>query len=211
MNVYKIVETNLTLSKEEINNSFPILIPSTDAKMDISTLINLYDISFGLEKKPMFVQSQVTALLFARTEIFRILKNMSNKDTMRGLMIDSDILIPINEVKKITEEIKKADIENYNFVIPYPSSSGSSVYSFADGKYKQIDDIGDMRRMETCDASGLGFYYGDLPLSYKFRSDNDIGEDINFFVDNKIKPKIVSNIEILHYKRVRLGIYHSYW
>jgi hypothetical protein len=196
---------------EDINNAFIVLIPSTDGKLDISTMINLYDIAFGLDKKPMFVQSQVTSLLFARTEIFSVIKKMSGKDKVRGLMLDSDIIIPINQVKKITEEIIKADKENYNFVLPYPTSNGSSIYDLKGEKIIQIDDISEFMKMDKAYASGLGFYYGDLPLDYKFRTDNNMGEDINFFIDNSISPKVIKEIEILHYKRVRLGIFHSYW
>ena len=210
INVYKNVDNKIRFKEDDLNNLFSVLVPSPDGKMDVSTIINLYDVSFGLNKKPMFVQSMATGLLFARTEIFSILNNITQKIMIRGLMIDSDIVIPMSSVIDITKRIKQADNENFSFVIPYPIPNGASVY-VKEKTIRQVNTIEELDKMKVCDASGLGFYYGDLPLTYRFRNDNKMGEDINFFLDNDIKPKVFSDIEILHNKPLKMGIRGNYW
>ncbi|MEM3225729.1 MAG: hypothetical protein QXS44_01570 [Saccharolobus sp.] len=193
------------------NSLFPILIPSPDGKMDISTIINLYDIAYGLDVKPLFLQASVSGLLYARNSLFDILKNYYKKITgedkkiVRGLMIDSDIVIPSSSCVKITEAIKEANLNRYSFVIPYNNLMGTSIFIKEDNKLKNVVDPKELKTIDKCYASGLGFYYGDLPLDYRFNFNNNQGEDINFFIDNKIEPRVI-NIPILHNKLVKLTL-----
>lgn len=200
----------MELKEEDLKEIVPILIPSPDNKMDISTIINLYDICYGLNKKPMFIQSSISGLVFARQEMFRLLKNITKKDRIRGLMIDSDIIIPSKITKAIVEKIYESDKEQYNFVIPYLTSVGLSIYVKKEDKI-EIMDIDSFKVAEKCYTSGLGFYYGDLPLDYKFNYCNGKGEDINFFIENRIEPNIMHGAEILHNKTMKIGIENQYW
>ena len=66
------------------------------------------------------------------------------------------------------------------------------------------EEVDKMENYAPVEYSGLGFYYGDLPLNYKFHSD-DMGEDFYFFKENHLELRLAKNIKLLHVKSIPLG------
>jgi hypothetical protein len=62
-----------------------------------------------------------------------------------------------------------------------------------------------MKDWQKINAAGLGFYYGDLPLTYDFHFTNH-GEDLNFFIENKINLRIVTSLSLYHMRETKLVI-----
>jgi hypothetical protein len=65
-----------------------------------------------------------------------------------------------------------------------------------------IEEYKTIKPYDQIAMAGLGFYYGDLPLNYKFHADGKpyLGEDLNFFFDNPdIKPR-VAPVQLKHLK-----------
>jgi hypothetical protein len=133
----------------------------------------------------------------------------------RGFIIDYDIKFPASHLQKLVDAMKKADERHLNIVSPYfiplkdvtdpwtPVKQGIVSYLHRDGTpftKKEMLDLKDWKRIEV---AGLGFYYGDIDPNYKFRemSGESGGEDINFFLDNKI-PVYHVDLAISHLKTV---------
>ena len=208
------------IMKKPFNDLYlPMLTPTRDNTMDDQLTLNLISIAQLLQKEYVRVTATASTIHAARTESFRLLhKSIVNQlgysdvDTVRGIMTDSDIRWDATENSKIVEEMKKADKENYNFVVPYRIRDDVSILAKTVNTNPQAyhripltQYLTEWENYQECDVGGLGFYYGDLPLKYEFHF-TLYGEDMNFFLDNKIKPKVVNSISISHIKKMMLGL-----
>lgn len=207
--------------KKDFNAAYlPLITPTRDNTMDDQLTLNLISVAQKLGKEYVRVTATASTIHAARTEGFTMLKlsaynSLGYKDleSARGFMVDSDIRWDGTENDKIAEEARKADEKKYNFVVPYRIKGDVSILiktvNTEPQSYHRVSTqqyVSEWENYQECDVAGLGFYYGDLPLNYKFNFDHGYGEDMNFFLDNKVRPKVVNAITIGHIKKMWLGV-----
>jgi hypothetical protein len=75
------------------------------------------------------------------------------------------------------------------------------------GSLYTVEETRQLRPWDRVANAGLGFYYGWLPLDYKFHEDGAFGgEDLNFFWDNPwIEPRVFG-LALKHIKSVELDM-----
>ncbi len=154
----------------------------------------------------------------ARNGIMKSIKqSFPDKNIVRGIIFDSD-MTPANSGfgDSLKNYIDYADKNNYNFIIPYrfaPYDDENDIrLSIIDENEQQhnIMYYKDLKDWDTVFAGGLGFYYGDIPVNYIFRTNNintGYGEDYWFFKDNNIQPRVVMSLKLYHKKM----IYTKWW
>ena len=207
------------LDKKSFNSLYiPMITPTRDNLVDDQLTLNLISIAQMLKKEYVRVTATASTIHIARTEGFKLLKRAiagmgyPDTNTLRGFMVDSDIRWDASENEKIAQEVRKADQEGYSFVVPYRIRDNTSLLSPTVDTdpvvYHAIPIavyFAEWKNYQPADVAGLGFYYGDLPLDYQFRF-TEYGEDMNFFLDNRIKPKVVKTINLFHVKKMLLGL-----
>jgi len=191
------------MSNINIDDYRAIIIPSHDRRSVPETLKTILEAIYIYQKRPALVSVSSSGLLWSRTTAFRELKKIFNVDKMRGFMIDSDIILQ-EKPETIVEYMKKADNEKVSFIAPYKVLPNFHYAVSLDGS-TLIDDLSKLKEWQKVKAGGLGFYYGILPLDYVFHADPEPGgkgEDFNFYIDNKITPRIAKNIKLIHLKLI---------
>jgi hypothetical protein len=124
---------------------------------------------------------------------------------MRGLLLDDDIWV--DDAQELAAIFTTADANGWNIVGPYmladksmsiltpPTEPGGNPHRMT------VEEVADLDEYSNIWAAGLGFYYGDLPLEYKFHEGNPwVGEDLNFFCDNPQLETRVAPMRVLHAK-----------
>ena len=186
----------------------PIITPTRSFQgamaRSISTLYNMF---YALGKAPVYLQSTGAGFAAARTASFELTQEVfRGKAVMRGLMLDDDMWV--DDAQGLSEIITMADNNGWNIVVPYMLGDNihmSILEAPREGEsipYKlTVDEVADLDEYSKIWAAGLGFYYGDLPLEYKFREGKPwIGEDLNFFCDNPQLETRVAPARVKHAK-----------
>jgi hypothetical protein len=166
-----------------------------------STMLTLSTVAFNLKRIPVYFEVTGAGYAWVRSDLFNYAKTGLQRDRVRGILIDDDILV--NDGIKLTQAIQKADENNWNFVSPYKCLGG--IYSIASvEKFHMLseEEIQELKDWDVVENSGLGFYYGDIPLTYKFSENGKFqgGEDLNFFHDNNLQIRIVG-MKLKHIKQ----------
>ena len=201
-----------------------MLMVSLDGRGDVETFLNLGDLADRLNREMLFINSSASGIERARTYAFRVLKDGLKKlgdespenkwkklsvkapEKVRGFWVDSDIRLE-TDAMVLKQEIEDADRENYSFSVAYPQLSMSDII-VSENDVERVLMPGEVKNMPNRSkilASGLGFYYGDLYLDYTFRF-TGYGEDVNYFLDNKIDLRLVNSVEVSHVKPMRLTL-----
>lgn len=101
--------------------------------------------------------------------------------------------------EELGADMARAELEHTNIIADYRSNWFGKVFNMIgapdiSGEYRFLEnsEIKALKHFEPMPEgyiAGLGCYYGDLPLGYKFHYNTDdiYSEDINFFRDNKIR------------------------
>ena len=192
------------------NNYMPIIIATPDARAVATTIKILIEAAYEAKKTPLLLVLTQSALMNARQAGFEKLKEYFSKNP-RGFIVDSDIEI-ISASKNLLYYIKKADKENCSFVSGYYTLQGITDIMLHYPSTVKPEEYIKIKDWEKIDVAGLGFYYGELPLSYKFKYDaqpdnkTGMGEDFYFFKDNKFNVKLAKNISLGHIKPASLII-----
>ncbi len=129
-------------------------------------------------------------------------------EKFRGLFLDSDIFI--DKADQVADAIRVADENHWNIVAPYrqaDSLKSMSVFKKPDAldgaDYHIYDkDLAEMEDYAEVDSAGLGFYYGDIYTKYSFYSNAWGTEDVHFFHDNHIRPRVAKNVKLWTLKSV---------
>jgi hypothetical protein len=213
---------------------FIVLIPSRTRKFFINTAFILSGINEDLGKlllvmtsgAPTFEGSRTACLVQLKDELDS--KGIEHGPTVRALCIDDDILID-EPIGRVSEIIRKADELGANIVanyrIPWKGQYIVNAIGIADGNgnphfatNEQLAALKNFDRLPAGSHSGLGFYYGDVPLDYKYHYDHATeeqianaksfsemphAEDVNFYYDNKILLSYV-DIRLRHEKNLLL-------
>jgi hypothetical protein len=103
--------------------------------------------------------------------------------------------------KHLEVAIKTADNFGWNFVSPYRTRDGYCAIAKENGDLMTVDEIRNFQPFDRVPNGGLGFYYGDLPLSYRFHEDGVFGgEDLNFFYENPQLDVRIVDLGLKHLK-----------
>jgi hypothetical protein len=198
---------------------FIVLISSRAHKFFINTAFILAEVHHDLDKLLMVATSDAPTFEGGRNGAVEMLKRslddnaIKHGDVVRGLWIDDDVLID-EPIKRVSDAIREADVRHANIVANYriPWRDDSIVNSI--GISNEKGDLGHFATKEELDRlknfdplpmgshNGLGFYYGDIPLNYRFHYDV-MAEDVNFFRDNKIQLSYV-DLKLRHNKNLLL-------
>lgn len=171
----------------------PVLCATRDFQGAVAeTIVTIWNVLWQLNMEPMYVQMQSHGYAFVRANLFRELREGLKVNKIRGFMIDDDILLKSNMQKHLSAAIQTADAYQWNFVSPYRTRDG--YVTILDDQHQMMTpaQVGMLRPWDRITNAGLGFYYGDLPLDYKFHEGGVFGgEDLNFFWENpQLEPRI---------------------
>ncbi len=204
-----------------ISDFLVICIPTPDEKTDIYSMDTVYTVADIMKKSKIIVSSNKFGVLNARNVIVEKLKNTMNElkiehsDIVRLLWLDSDIRI-ITKAEDVAKELMFADRMHLNIVANYHALwTENKIVStiekpIDDGVYQtlsqeELDKFKKEPYLPRGYVAGLGFYYGDFDINYKFEL-NKYGEDVNFYrymYDKYPDYKLtLSNIELKHIKLV---------
>lgn len=184
----------------------PVVCATRDARGAVAqSIVTIWNALFLMGREPIYVQFEAHGYAFVRAGVFRQLKQELMTDRVRGIMIDDDILIQDQE--GLIKAIATADMYGWNFVAPYRVRDGYVALAHEDGSLYTVAETKALRPWDRVPNAGLGFYYGWLPIDYKFHEDGAFGgEDLNFFWDNQwIEPRVYG-LRLKHLKTMALDI-----
>lgn len=209
MNVMTTENTGIVVPKLELK-TFPILTPSASYRgAPAMTIMCLVQAARILKREVIYIEGTYKGYAFAITQLFSNASKILGTDKVRGMIVEDDIYF--NNPDKLAEAIKKADENGWNLIAPYrvPDRDNegnlSWLWTISDGEGAYTDsEIKKLKDYDEVQNGGLGFYYGDIPLDYKFREEGKYkGHDLNFYHDNQIKLRYV-DLGIRHIKTVML-------
>ena|SRR5690348_9698805 len=196
----------MALETQPINDKGEIEVPVVCATRDFQgavaeTVVTLWNTLFLMKRSPVYCQFQSHGYAFVRAGVYRDLRKVYKMEIVRGIMIDDDILLKSSEQNNLRIAIETADKFNWNFVAPYRVRDGFTSIAKENGELLTPDEVRAMKPFDKVANGGLGFYYGDLPLTYRFHEDGIFGgEDLNFFHENpQLDPRIV-DLNLKHLK-----------
>lgn len=178
------------LPSQPLNDKGEIEVPVVCATRDFQgavaeTIVTMWNVLWQMKRSPVYAQFQSHGYAFVRAGVFRDLYKTYNKDIIRGFMIDDDILLKAAQQQHLAIAIETADRFGWNFVAPYRTRDGYCAIAKKNGDLMTVEEVRNLKPFDRVPNAGLGFYYGDLPLTYKFHEDGMFGgEDLNFFYEN---------------------------
>ena len=196
----------MALPSQPINDKGEIEVPVVCATRDFQgavaeTVVTLWNTLYTMKRSPVYCQFQSHGYAFVRAGVFRNLRDGYKMPVIRGFMIDDDILLKSDQQQQLAIAIDTADKFGWNFVSPYRTRDGYVAVARANGDLLRPDEVIAMAPFTRVDNGGLGFYYGDLPLDYKFHEEGVFGgEDLNFFHENPQLELRIVNLNLRHLK-----------
>lgn len=178
----------------------PILVPSQNFRGAVGmTCMSLFQVSRLLKREISYIEGTYKGYVFAMNNLFAHAKQFLGASKIRGLIVEDDIYFCNPD--KCAEAILKADEMNWNFLAPYKQPGGEWVVADDNGCYNN-ERFSNLKDWDVVPMGGLGFYYGDINLDYKFTENSKYqGHDLNFYYDNKIELRIV-DLGLKHIKTV---------
>lgn len=164
------------------------------------TCMSLVQVSRLLRREITYIEGTYKGYVFAMNSLFDHARQLLGKDKIRGIIVEDDIYF--NNPDKCAEAIKIADENELNFLAGYRQPGG--IWTVVE-EGKALTDINQVKDWDLVEGGGLGFYYGDIDLTYKFREESDKyqGHDLNFYYDNKLNPRYI-DLGLKHIKTVLL-------
>ena len=176
----------------------PILCTTRDEQGAVATTIaTIYSALFCLRRTPTYIQIGALGYAKSRTLLFRNAYERFQIPIIRGFLLDDDIRI--EDQKRLEQVIQIADKNHWNVVAPYRTKSGrfsiiKKIPPRPSGTSTELltqDELAKIKPYDELELAGLGFYYGDIPLTYVFHEGNPYtGEDLNFFHDNALHIRL---------------------
>jgi hypothetical protein len=202
----------------------PYLVVTRDMRSSILTTANVMRAGQLLQRNVLVVARGGMGLTFARSQVFKMARDFLKKDVVRGLMIDDDIVV--TDPAALARAIAEADMFDYNIVSPgrilTPNCPAHDFNEIVAGElrctcytqYMHNDppkftrytalEVAKLQHFDRVELSGLGFYYGELPLAYRFKEQGLAwGEDLCFFLDNDLPLRHI-DLRVRHLKTVLL-------
>jgi hypothetical protein len=191
----------------EFAKPLPILVMVGESVFSAGpSIAALSNVALLVGKIPMFFFGSgkgVAAL--ARTIAVKAFAETLQTQRWRGILIDGDILIEPTDVPILADDIKEAENRHLNIVAPIRTLNGLANIYHKDGKQLTNEEFAALKHMQRIQLGGLAFYYGDVIADYVFHEgDNSRGEDVNYFLDNKLPLNVMKNVNMKHLKVVPL-------
>jgi hypothetical protein len=189
----------------EFNGNVYFLIPSRENRAPPISIFNTVIALIYNKWLPQFKSvNQSSVIQETRTQL------LLGIEGRKVLMLDDDIVIH-NSVEELINIFHEADIHGYNIIGNYYDAQGHTVLCTAGDEPQKIKRLNneDLKNVKQYDImfGGLGFYYGKTPNKpYKFTFDNGLGEDLNFFMENKLEPRIDLRLKLGHQKSLEVFI-----
>jgi hypothetical protein len=163
----------------------PVMVLSINFSCVGVTVATLAQVA-GLLRRSMFFALGTGAwgIAMNTTSLVRLVAKTLGINKFRGILVQSDIMIPMECADSLATAILQADKENVNFVVPAKTifNKWNVNDGLTDEQYKELPN------WTKIVHSGLNFYYGDLFADYTFHEgDGNKGEDWHFYDDNKIE------------------------
>jgi hypothetical protein len=196
------------ITDESGNIELPVVCATRDFQGAVAeTIVTMWNVLWTMKRSPVYCQFQSHGYAFVRAGVFMDLKKSYGRDLARGFMIDDDILLKSDMQKQLAIAIKTADEFGWNFISPYRTRDGFTSIAKANGDLMNVEEVRSLRPFDRVPNGGLGFYYGDLPLSYRFHEDGIFGgEDLNFFHENPQLEIRCVDLNLQHLKTVNLTL-----
>ncbi|HET8670366.1 MAG TPA: hypothetical protein VFM05_06970 [Candidatus Saccharimonadales bacterium] len=179
----------------------PVIVPTRDEQGAVARSVAvLWNVIFSRGKLPLYIHASCVGYARVRTDSFKEARKYVDKDIVRGFLLDDDMLI--TDEGALYDAVATADKYNWNIVAPYRTKHNRIAICDSTGSMISPEQFAQMQPYAPVPFAGLGFYYGDIPLTYEFHSDGKpfAGEDLNFFFDNpQLKPR-VAPVPIKHLK-----------
>ena len=170
----------------------PVICPTRDEQGAVARSVAvLWNVIFATQRLPCYVHASCFGYDRVRTSSFEEARKYVDSDVVRGFLIDDDILLTSEDA--LFDAVKIADQNKWNIVAPYRTKHGKVCVCYETGEMMTVEQFAKLGPYAEISMAGLGFYYGDIPLSYKFHADGKpfAGEDLNFFYDNpQLKPRV---------------------
>lgn len=189
----------------------PVFFPSRDNKAMSATVATiLLSIMKEGEQFAFFTCGGIGQAV-AINQMCENARKVLKQTKVRAFWIEDDILIEptMAVVNKIKNSRQTADQEGYNLVAPYKIANGRWTYFHDENKPYSDKEILAMHDFDPVDLAGLGFYYGDIDLSYVWHEGKPNkwskygGIDWNYFNDCNIKLRHLG-INLFHQKDMLL-------
>lgn len=170
----------------------PVICPTRDEQGAVARSVAiLWNVIFATGNLPCYIHASCVGYARVRTESFQEAYRSLGVDITRGFLIDDDILL--TDENALYDAVKIADKNKWNIVAPYRTKSNRVCICDETGEMLTAEQYAKLGAYAPVPMAGLGFYYGDIPLTYEFHSDGKpfAGEDLNFFYDNpKLQPRV---------------------
>ena len=170
----------------------PVICPTRDEQGAVARSVAvLWNVIFGTQRLPCYVHASCYGYDRVRTSSFQEARKYVDADVVRGFLIDDDILLTDEDA--LFDAVKIADQNHWNIIAPYRTKHNHICVCDETGTMLSIEQFSKLGPYANVPMAGLGFYYGDIPLTYSFHADGKpfAGEDLNFFYDNpQLKPKV---------------------
>jgi hypothetical protein len=179
----------------------PIICPTRDEQGAVArSVAALYGAIFAGNRLPIYVHASCVGYARVRTNSFKEARKYVDRDVVRGVLLDDDILV--SDPNALYDAMHIADKNGWNIVAPYRTKGNQICLCKENGDMMSIEEFSKLKPYDHIPLAGLGFYYGDIPLNYEFHADGKPfqGEDLNFFYDNPgLKPRMAP-IPLKHLK-----------
>lgn len=190
-----------------MNDTLVVLIPSRNGTGCLDLIVRGYQIAgyLGRHFRPAVIAAG-SAPWEARTVGVLAIGQKMGVEKFRALSLDADIYV--DDALKAANAIKVADENRWNIIAPYRQADSIKSWSFFKKRQNGEDvhvldrELEGMKEYEEVDSAGLGFYYGDHFTNYAYHSDTWGTEDVHFFHDNNIKPRVAKSVELKTLKSV---------
>jgi hypothetical protein len=186
----------------------PVICATRDYQGAVAeTIATLWNTLWAMDRSPTYCQFMSHGYAFVRANVFKGLKDTYGRDVIRGFMIDDDILLKSNQQANLKLAIETADKFHWNFVSPYRVRDGYVAIARENGMLMSVEEVKGFATFDRVPNAGLGFYYGDLPLSYHFHEEGVYGgEDLNFFYENPQLDLRMVDLKLQHLKMYNLTL-----
>lgn len=202
----------MPLDTQPVNEKGQIEVPVICATRDFQgavaeTMVTLWNVLWTMGRAPVYCQFQSYGYAFVRAGVFRQLREAYKMPIIRGFMIDDDILLKSDQQQNLASAIETADKFQWNFISPYRTRDGYTSIARENGDLLRPDEVMALAPFDRVGNGGLGFYYGNLPLDYKFHEGGVFGgEDLNFFHENPDLQLRCVPIQLRHLKFCELTL-----
>jgi hypothetical protein len=170
----------------------PVICPTRDEQGAVGrTVAVLWNAIFASGRLPCYVHASCIGYARVRTDSFKEARKYVDADVVRGFLLDDDILLTDEDA--LFDAVKIADQHGWNIVAPYRTKHNRVCLTDETGVMLSLEQFSKLQPYAPIPMAGLGFYYGDIPLTYEFHADGKpfLGEDLNFFYDNpQLKPRV---------------------